>query len=181
MLRDGMENLNMDALAKEAKIAKGTLYLYFKNKEAVLSRLTVQAREQLSYHFTKAANEQEDPLDQIRAIFWVHFNFFTKKRLYYDLMAFYEFNRHLEETEELLISSQNIHAAILTILERAKSLGAVKEQLDTATFSMMIWGMSVGITQLIDTKTDLIQMHAGKNAEEFYKNFVELTIAGIRA
>ena len=36
MARDGLNNLSMHKIAKEAKISAGTIYLYFKNKDDFL-------------------------------------------------------------------------------------------------------------------------------------------------
>lgn len=38
MARDGLNNLSMHKIAKEAKISAGTIYLYFKNKDELLEQ-----------------------------------------------------------------------------------------------------------------------------------------------
>lgn len=39
LLRDGVTGITMDAVSQEAKVAKGTLYNYFRNKEDLLERV----------------------------------------------------------------------------------------------------------------------------------------------
>ena len=46
-LNDGIHKTTMDKIAKEAGIAKGTLYLYFKSKEGVIETITHQYFESL--------------------------------------------------------------------------------------------------------------------------------------
>lgn len=45
MARDGLQNLSMHKIAKEAGLASGTLYLYFKNKDDLLNRLAYDLYE----------------------------------------------------------------------------------------------------------------------------------------
>lgn len=181
MLKKGINKLSMDALAKAAKIAKGTLYLYFKDKEDVVAHLTVKAREELFRRFNQEVDKYDDSLDQIRAIMWSNYYFHQENRLYNDLVAFYEVNRHLSDTEELQLAGKKIHSFILTILEKARKTKQVKADLDIASFSLTMWGMCVGMVQLVDTKAELVQMYTGKSQVDFYKNFVELVIDGVRA
>lgn len=42
IIKDGLQNLSMRNIAKEAGIASGTLYLYFKTKEDLLHGLAAQ-------------------------------------------------------------------------------------------------------------------------------------------
>lgn len=45
IVQDGLQNLSMRNIAKEADIAAGTLYLYFKTKEDLLHCLATQLLE----------------------------------------------------------------------------------------------------------------------------------------
>lgn len=180
ILRDGLADMSMNAVAKEASIAKGTLYLYFKSKEDIIAQLTNKARESLLTLFIHEAEKQEHFLDKIRSILWGNFHFNNRKPIYNDLVSFYEANRELEDTEELRLSSRKIQGFILSILQKAKEQEVINEDLDIATFSMIMWGMSVGIMQLTLTKTSLIKDFTGKNEKEFYDSYVELIIDGIK-
>jgi AcrR family transcriptional regulator len=46
VLKSGYAELNMAALAKEAGIATGTIYTYFKNKEALINQLYLYLKEE---------------------------------------------------------------------------------------------------------------------------------------
>ncbi|MEM1320305.1 MAG: TetR/AcrR family transcriptional regulator [Bacteroidota bacterium] len=181
MTREGLNGLSMDALAKEAEIAKGTLYLYFKSKEDVIAKLSVRARENLLKSFIQETSKFDDPLDQIRSILWSNFYFPAKNRLHSDLMSIYEVSRDLEEPEELLQAGHQIQSFILALLERARTKGAIKPTTDIATFSLTMWGTSVGITHLIDTRYPLIKEYTGHSQKEFFNHYVELMIDGIKA
>lgn len=181
MVEDGLDELNMDALAAEAGIAKGTLYLYFESKEEVIAQLTVRARNALLEQFSSAVAKFDDPLDQIRAIMWANFSFRKINKLYHDLVAFHEVNKNLSEKEELQASSLAFQNFILSVIRNAQERGQIRTSVNAAEFSFTMWGMSHGMLQLIDTKQPLLQAHLPNGTDSFYENFVELVIAGIKA
>ena len=53
MTQHGLYGLSIEAIAEETELAKGTIYLYFKSKEEILSILTIKARELLLNEFKK--------------------------------------------------------------------------------------------------------------------------------
>ncbi len=62
MQAGGLYALNMDLVAKETQLAKGTLYLYFKNKEEILAALSLKSRNLLLDYFTKAIKKKKNQL-----------------------------------------------------------------------------------------------------------------------
>jgi AcrR family transcriptional regulator len=46
--QDGFSRATVDAVAQRAEVGKGTIYLYFENKEAILAELTLQALAELA-------------------------------------------------------------------------------------------------------------------------------------
>ncbi|MEM1118930.1 MAG: TetR/AcrR family transcriptional regulator [Bacteroidota bacterium] len=181
MRQKGIPNWSMDGLAKAAKMAKGTLYLYFKDKEDVLAHLSTKAREDLLKRFNEEVSQCDHSLDQIRAIMWANYHFQQENRLYNDLVSFYEVNRHLEEPDALRLAGYNIHSFVVSVMEKARKNGEVKADLDIAAFSMTLWGMCVGMVQLIDTKAELVDAYTNKTKDGFYGNFIELIISGVKA
>ncbi len=181
MRRDGLNKFSMDAIVKEADIAKGTLYLYFKSKEDLLAQVTVKAREDLLRRFKEETGNKAEHLDKVRAILWTSYHFYKEKELYNDLVAYYEVNRNLEDTDALQEVGERIQLFVLSILDNAKQAGHVKKDTNTATLSLMMWGMSNGILNLIDTKDTLLQKFTGKTKQTFYHSFIELVIDSIRS
>jgi len=53
---NGFHRATVDQIAQRAEVAKGTIYLYFENKEAILAELVLQALAEL-HEQLKAANE----------------------------------------------------------------------------------------------------------------------------
>lgn len=48
--RKGFHNMTMDQVAMKADVAKGTVYLYFKNKESLSAAVNARINKELNYH-----------------------------------------------------------------------------------------------------------------------------------
>ena len=181
MVREGLDALNMDALAADAGMAKGTLYLYFNSKEDVIGQLTLRARKTLMDAFSSEIAKYEDPLDQIKAIMWANFKYHKTNKLHHDLNAFHDINKHLDETEEMKQMDTSFQQFIVSVIEKAKVQKRIKPHINEQELSFMMWGMSFGMIQLMDNKSEMIVMYVQQEIEVFYKNFVDIFIAGIKS
>lgn len=65
IVREGFRNTSMDKVAEEAGISKGTLYLYFKNKEDLVRQATERGHAEMARAIEKLTQEAIDPDDAI--------------------------------------------------------------------------------------------------------------------
>lgn len=68
IIREGLQNLSMRNIAKEAGIASGTLYLYFKTKDDLLHCLTNQFFERYCQHMNVVFDPQVDLFEQYKLV-----------------------------------------------------------------------------------------------------------------
>ncbi len=119
--RKGFTDTCVDDIATAAKMAKGTIYLYFKSKEdmyATAIQQTVQQLQQISDERTNSANGVRDRLAaaiSIRMTFWSE-----QQALYRLLITVGREQRHRRQTNDLLRSG---HDAFLAILKDADNAG----------------------------------------------------------
>jgi len=181
MQRVGLNKLSISAVAKEAKLAAGTLYLYFKNKEELIAQLVLKARQLLLDFFHKSVYQIDDPLEQVRQIMLANLKFYHEHRLYYDLLSLYEVETQFEETPELAQASTNIHALVVSILDRAKSRGLIRSEISPSALSFISWGSCMGMVQLIDVKKEDVSGMLHISPDQLYQHFVDFMIDGLRA
>ncbi|MEM8528880.1 MAG: TetR/AcrR family transcriptional regulator [Bacteroidota bacterium] len=177
----GLSGLSISSVAKEAKLAQGTLYLYFKKKEEIIAQLTVRSREQLLQLFHESINASNDPLEQIRNILFANFKFFKENKLYHDLVSFYEVSAEQSEPIELQRASQNITALVVSVLDRAKIQGLVRVDMNASEFTYIIWGMCNGMVQLVDLRAAILEKDLNRTPSEVYTSFIDFVIEGMRA
>lgn len=176
---EGLNGLSISKVARRAKIAKGTVYLYFSSKEEIIGGLTVKARHALLDFFKEYCEAKKDPIEKIKGVFWADYYFFKEKHTYHQLVAFYEQNTGLEESGKLASASMAIAEYVRDIIEAARLKNRIRGDIDSALQGFIFWGMAVGILQLLETKGQQIPKYFGKTEEEFYAEFVERAIAGI--
>jgi AcrR family transcriptional regulator len=180
MQADGLYGLNMDLVAKETQLAKGTLYLYFKNKEEILAALSLKSRNLLFEEFAKSVKKSKEPIEQLKAIIVANYNFFKKYPLYFELVSLYEINNKLTETQELQESSYKIAQMVAEIAQKAKDNKSLNPNIDPINFSICLWGMTVGMIQLIKVRGAIIKQYQGISYKQILSSFVQIVETGIK-
>lgn len=104
----GLHGLSIDLIAHETNLAKGTIYLYFKSKEEILSILTIRARTLLIKDFQKIIKNKESHIEKLKSILKSNYLFYKKNPLYYDLVSLYEVNNRMTKIEEMQQSGEII-------------------------------------------------------------------------
>jgi AcrR family transcriptional regulator len=124
--RKGFADTCVDDIATAAKIAKGTIYLYFKSKEdmyATAIQQTVQKLQQIADEKTRSAHGIRDRLTaaiSIRVTFWEE-----QQGLYRLLLTVGREQRHRRQTNDLLRTG---HDAFFNILKDAADSGELPPQ-----------------------------------------------------
>lgn len=177
---ESLADLSINKVARKAKIAKGTVYLYFESKEEIIGELTIRARKKLLEYFIKYCDRQTDPIEKIKNIFWADYYFYKEHHTYHELVAFYEQKTGLKESAELAEAAFAIAVYVEKIIEDAKSKKLIRQEIESRVQGYIFWGMVVGVLQIINTKKGKFQKYFGKSEKEFYKYFVESTVEGLR-
>lgn len=180
MSKYGIHGLSIDLIANETQLAKGTIYLYFKSKEEILSVLSVKARKLLFKEFQKIQKKNISNIDQIKEVVHANYAFYKNKPMYYDLVSLYEVNNTLTETEEMYESGQKIADLITDMATRAQNEGTLNPNIDPLYFSYTIWGMTVGVCQLIKVRGTLMNEKIGISEEDLLNTFIQTLEFGIR-
>jgi AcrR family transcriptional regulator len=181
VIRDGLDGLSIDAVAKEAELAKGTLYLYFKNKEAILEHLTIRVRVYLLKKFHEEADLHENPLDKLKGILLLTHRMHNESGLYSHLMAFDQHNHRLFESKELAQASKNITAFVVSLIDQGKAQGLIRQDVHAANFAYIMWGTSVGMTQMVEARQEVIKGEAHQSADSIFHDYAHFFIQGIKA
>lgn len=69
----GFYNAKVSQIAKEAGVADGTIYLYFKNKEDILIQVFIDSMDEILHRQEAALAGLEDPVERLRTFTRIHF------------------------------------------------------------------------------------------------------------
>jgi AcrR family transcriptional regulator len=83
--RKGMAAATMQEIAEEAGVAKGTIYLYFRDREELVERTFEQAMARLMSEVDTALARETSIEDRIRAVMTAKLEFFSKNREFFRL------------------------------------------------------------------------------------------------
>ena len=177
---ESLDAMSINKVARKAKIAKGTVYIYFESKEEIIGGLTVRARQTLLEYFKKRCEKETDPVEKIKCIFWADYYFFKEQHTYHELITFYEQNTGLQDSPELTKAAMAIGTFVKDVIENAKAKKLIRQDIDSGLHGFMFWGMAVGILQIVETKKHQLSKNFKKTEKEFYKYFVENTVESLR-
>jgi len=88
--RKGIDKATMGDVAKEARLSRGLIYFYFKNKSDLELAISFRAIQMLSNSFEQAAAQQNKGLAKIKAIGQAYVHFFKTQPFYFDQLARHE-------------------------------------------------------------------------------------------
>jgi TetR/AcrR family fatty acid metabolism transcriptional regulator len=72
--KNGFYNSRVSEIAKEAQVADGTVYLYFKNKDDILIRLFEEEMDKIINAMREEVEKIPDPAEKLRKFAFVHLN-----------------------------------------------------------------------------------------------------------
>lgn len=142
----------MDDIAKEAELAKGTIYLYYKNKDELLLGLILRGFEILDDIMVEFTSAKPTGLERIVAVGESYRTFSQKETFLFSLMNVSEpppkSNISGELIDELARLTQKIWSAFYSFTEQAKAEGDLKTEVNGITLVLTLWLSSTGVLRM---------------------------------
>jgi AcrR family transcriptional regulator len=108
--------VRMDDIAEKAGVAKGTLYLHFKDKEALYLGLIIDGMTRLAHRIEEALNESLDAEDKLRIFLREAIAFSQGARYLMELIQRVESSRSRERVESLNRAKEKFHVLVTGVL-----------------------------------------------------------------
>jgi TetR/AcrR family transcriptional regulator len=162
----GLESATMDDVASEAELSKGTLYLYFKNKEELYLGITLRGIQALSDLFQNVLKKKMNGFQRTIALGKAFHEFAEKYPDYFNALSYYEL-KELAYGDECPMatdcsnSGQDALDYLIQAIEEGIQDGSIKPELDPKRVAVLLWGMSSGIIQLEKVKGAHLQAQHG--------------------
>jgi len=157
----GFHQAQVSKIAKRAKVADGTIYLYFKNKEDILISLF---REKMSLYVAKveeAINAQQGVEDKLFALVDMHFRNLSENQ-HWAIVTQLELRQSDKQLRAKISEILKSFLKLLdNIIEEGKKEGIFAPDLDTRLARQMIFGTldeTVTTWVMKDQKYDLVAL-----------------------
>ena len=138
--RKGFYHATVKDVAREAGVADGTIYLYFKNKDDLLISLFESKMEDILSRFRSRLANFDDPLERLREFIRVYFELIEE-----DIELSDVFQVELRQSSKFLKDYHNekfmeYMDIIASIIEEGKSIGFFRKSLDTNLTKLLVFG-----------------------------------------
>jgi AcrR family transcriptional regulator len=137
---NGLAGITMGEIARAARIATGTLYIYFKNKNDLINALFTDCRKNAVNIYFKNYNES-DPFKKGFRVIWL--NLLKFRMEHFEQAVFVDQCHHspfiTETTKEI---TRKMIQPLYKLVERGKKEGLLKDWDNTLLLTFMVGGIN---------------------------------------
>lgn len=148
----GLGQASMDEIAKEAELAKGTIYLYYKNKDELFIGLILRGFEHLYDMILAETSVLSRGIEKIAGVGNAYRRFSTEDRFLFSLMNVSEppakANISQELIDDLSHLSERIWKMFFGFTDEAKAEGDVRQDINGFTLVLTLWLSATGILRM---------------------------------
>ena len=153
----GWDGLTMDQLAREARLSRALLYVYFKDRAELHLAIVARAFELLKQRFREAGTRTTLGLDKVQAIGRAYVAFAHEFPHYFDACARFEAAQHQTGGSAALLectaAADAAIAEVVAALEAGRVDGSIRPDAGASMLTASaLWGFTHGIIQLMTTK-----------------------------
>jgi TetR/AcrR family fatty acid metabolism transcriptional regulator len=175
----GFYQSTISMIAKEAGVADGTIYLYFKSKDDILVQFHEQKSKQVFDRFRKAVAKADSAVDKLRNLIHSHLEEFQKDP---NMAVVYQAEVHQprQPTKEAVKETSKWYRDIITeVLERGQEEGTMRRDLYISLVKRMVngavdevinsWihqGCSYDLVSMTEPLVDLFLQGIGSNVSD---------------
>lgn len=185
----GLDQATMEEIAEEAELSKGTLYLYFKNKNELYMAITQRGSDMLNSRFAKIFKGDHTGLELIRLMGETYLDFVKNNPDYYNAFVYYESLKdtaELENSEMAQVCEENRNEAMnymIRCLQIGMQDGTIDDSYDPRELAILIWASTRGITMVNHMKQSghYFQMLDDMeiDTDSLFENFLNLIGTGM--
>lgn len=138
ILKEGIAGLTMSKLAKQAKIATGTLYIYFKSKDELFQKLYLKLNSESTQRFMKGYSANS-PFEINFKIVWM--NYLTHRIEHYEESIFLEqYYRSPYITKEQKHLAELMKHPVHELIQQGKAESKVRNDMDDEMLFLAMLG-----------------------------------------
>jgi AcrR family transcriptional regulator len=147
--RKGLAGTTMEQVAEEAGISKATIYLYFKNKEALYSHCVIAGFDAMLECMRQASAQVRDPVERLRVLLDAQASSLEMDRDFFRVFLTERVSQFLDQSTEFgqeFARRQQEHTSMIAgVLRQAAKKGLIKE-VDPEKGAYLLFSMLRGMS-----------------------------------
>lgn len=184
-LKYGVDGISMDDIAVNAECSKATVYVYFKNKEDIYYHITAEYMTSLRNGVRECFSNSSDYERSYFTMCNMLVQFEHDYPMYFDCILG-KIDVSEERTEELPILKkifdvgEEINSIVCDFIERAKSDGFVKPDIDPIQATFVMWSSICGLISLCSCKKEYLEESLGFARGSFLRSGFSMILDIVR-
>jgi TetR/AcrR family transcriptional regulator len=176
----GFDEVSMNDVAKEAEMARGTLYLYFKNKNDIYAAIAIRAAKILDEMFSEVQPQNLTGIGKVRALSSTYYQFYKKHTGYYH--AYYHsgvFDYKSSHNMEKLKKVRKINFQVVAdAIKEGFADGTIREDIDPVATTIIMLSISNNVNNIIPV-TQMYLDEYQLTQDELFESSLELVLRSI--
>lgn len=150
-IKKGIANTTMEEIAQKAGVSKGSIYLYFMNKEDVFWGVVYLALDKLYRYLTKEIRNIMSPVHKLSTLGLMYFQFSTKFPVEFEYISHFVIKS--ENLKGMAVKCLELGLTLMkeveNILVEGQTTGVFKSDFSPDRMAFLLWGEITGVIQLI--------------------------------
>ncbi|MFA6653942.1 MAG: TetR/AcrR family transcriptional regulator [Candidatus Delongbacteria bacterium] len=172
----GFDGVTMDEIAGAVELSKGSLYVYFKNKDSLFFAIVARVHREYFRQFKESLVETERGGDQIRRMIRRLVEFTRDHREYNDMVRtvgpLIWARLDTEYDQVLAENSIEYNKWLDAAIRKGMEDGSIRKDLDPTLFGFYVSLISISVVSPLPSWDKAFEM-AGVRYEEFVDNFLK--------
>jgi len=162
----------MDDVAQKAELSKGTLYLYFKNKDDLMLGIAKKGAQLLTSYLKKATIELSSGIEKLSCIGDAFVQFVKDYPSHFELILKFELfdNKASDDSPEIMKQSLDV---LEDSIQQGQQDNTIRKDITPSTLVQVIWSQQLGILH-----QSLKQSHL--NFSEIIKSHYKIVMQGLK-
>ena len=183
---DGYHGLRMDAVADAVELSKGTLYLYFENKDALCAGVATRLIDSFLPFLEQALDNATTGLESIRALLHTYYDFTQDHPLHFRFaLAWISAGERMDDSSEAFQTYRGKVGHMLSLvassLDRGRKDGSIRQDIDPLPQAMQIWTSFLGVVLVGLNKESVAQrVSAPVDLDELFSLHVDGVLRALK-
>lgn len=177
---NSLESFTMDKVMKQAGVAKGTIYNYFKNKDEILAVLSSKALELLLSIFKEETAKHTHAVEKLHALCMGCYKFYSSNKTSFNLISYMERPEFDIDMKDYLRISEQLQKFCESIVIEGQSKGEIRKDIDPQATQLVCWAASVGVVQFLESKEKMLRNFHKIKLYDLMKTYADILTKGLR-
>ncbi|MBN3034975.1 MAG: TetR/AcrR family transcriptional regulator [Bacteroidales bacterium] len=159
----GIEAATMEEIAEAAELSKGTLYLYFRNKEELQYAIKMRASEILGDQFLNQLDEKSNGIEMVERIGRSFIEFSKEFPDHFNLMMHFEGknldNLNMEDPHIQKYFREESPLILFTrVIAKGQQDGSIRNDITAEVLTHNLWAMTTGVLQFLTKQRMVLEL-----------------------